>query len=174
MLALVVVIVHKLDDLPLQLFGRIVVLQVHHMLHQAVVAFDLVLGHRVVVCAVGVFNMPAVQVILQILGKVTGSVVGKQAGTQKHIHPIHPCFPYSDLQGLLYIRRVHAGCKLPGQNAAGVIIQDRGEVVPTSAQDLEVGKVRLQNFVHSFGGILEFVFGANHSKYRTFHQITSS
>jgi len=53
MVALVGVVAHELDDLPLQFFGRIVVLQVHHILHRAVIAFDLALGHRVVRRTVG-------------------------------------------------------------------------------------------------------------------------
>ena len=91
-IAPVVVVVHKPDDLPLQIFRTIVILQVHHILHRAVIAFDLTLGHRVVGSTVGVFDVPAVQVILQILGEVTGSVVGKQAEAVKYIHPAHPVF----------------------------------------------------------------------------------
>jgi hypothetical protein len=93
MVAPVIVIVHKLDNFPLQFFRGELVLQVHHIFLRAVVAFDLALGHWVVGSAVGVFNMPAVQVMFQILSKVTGSVVRKQAGTEEHIHPVHPGFP---------------------------------------------------------------------------------
>jgi hypothetical protein len=42
-----------------------------------VIAFDLALSHRAVGSAVGVFDVPAVQIILQILGRVARSVVGK-------------------------------------------------------------------------------------------------
>ena len=87
--------------------------------------FDLALCHRVVRCPVDIIDMPAIQVILQIFGKVTETVVGKQAGAKKHIHPIHASFPQGHLKRLLHIRNVHGGRKLPSQDEAGVIIQDR-------------------------------------------------
>jgi len=123
---------------------------------------------------VGVYDVPALQVILQILGKVARSVVGKQAGTEKHIHPAHPGLSQGDLERLLQIRRVHGGRELPGQDATGVIIQDRGQVVPTPAHDLEVGEVCLPEFVHPLGGMIELVLGRHHSKCRALHQIASS
>ena len=47
------------------------------------------LGHWAIECAVGVFDMFAVQVIPQVFGEVTGPIVKEQPGTEKHIDPIH-------------------------------------------------------------------------------------
>ena len=71
MAALVVVVIHELDDLPLQIFRRIVILQVHYILLREVITFDLAQGHRMIGSSVGVFDVPAVQVIIQILLIIT-------------------------------------------------------------------------------------------------------
>ncbi len=47
MVTLVVVVIHKTSDLSFKLCGKIVILQVHNVLHRAVVALDLALRHRV-------------------------------------------------------------------------------------------------------------------------------
>jgi len=59
MVALVVVVDHKTGDLGFQLAREEIILQIHNILHGAVVAFNLTLGHRVVGGGVGMLDVPA-------------------------------------------------------------------------------------------------------------------
>ncbi len=74
-------------------------------------------------------------------------------------------------QGILDIRGRHRGREFPGQDVAREVIQDRGEIVPTPALDLEVGEVCLPEFMDAFGGMLVLFCCAHHPERRTFHQV---
>ena len=49
MITLVVVIIHKGGDLTPRFPVRVLIMQLHHVSHRAVIAFDLVLCHLVVI-----------------------------------------------------------------------------------------------------------------------------
>jgi len=70
-LALGVVVLHKAGDLGFERSWKKVVLQVHNILHGAVVTFDPALGHEVVGCAPGVFDISVFQEVLQLFGDIT-------------------------------------------------------------------------------------------------------
>jgi len=57
-----------------------------------------------------------------------------------------------DTAGLL------GGVELPGEDEAAVVVQDREQVIPAPADNLEVSEVGLPGIVYLPGGVLESAF----------------
>jgi hypothetical protein len=51
----------------------------------------------------------------------------------------------------------HCGAQLPGDDVAGEVVKDRGQVEPSPADDFEISEVRLPEFVWRRRLILELV-----------------
>jgi hypothetical protein len=65
------------------------------------------------------------------------------------------------------IASLHVGAELPGDDVAAVVVEDRGEVEPAPADDLQVGEIGLPKLVP--GG--ELIGGLYHHEGRTGDQV---
>ena len=63
-----------------------------------------------------------------------------------------------------YIFRLHRRAELPGDDVSREAIQDRGQIVPTPADDLEVGEVGLPHLVRRGRLVTELVGGLDHDE----------
>ena len=72
---LVVVVVDPFLNGFLQLPRIVVMLQLHHIFHRAMIALDLPLGHRVIGRAPGVLDILLLEPGLELTADVTGAVV---------------------------------------------------------------------------------------------------
>src|SRR5947209_15433535 len=59
---------------------------------------------------------------------------------------------------------LHRGAQLPGDDVAGKVVEDRREVEPSPANDLEISEVRLPELVWCRRLILELVRGFHHDE----------
>ena len=55
------------------------------------------------------------------------------------------------IQRLLHIIRSHGGAELPAQDKPRIIIQYRGQVIPTPANHFKIDKIRLSQLVNPSG-----------------------
>ena len=56
-----------------------------------------------------------------------------------------------------YVLGPHVGAKLPGDDVAAVVIQDRVQIIPAPANDLEVGEVGLPHLVDGCVFVVELL-----------------
>jgi hypothetical protein len=59
---------------------------------------------------------------------------------------------------------LHRGAQLPGDDVAGEVVEDRRQVEPSPADDLEISEVRLPELVWRRRLILELVRGLHHDE----------
>ena len=65
------------------------------------------------------------------------------------------------------IAGAHVCAELPRDDVAAVIIQDRAEIKPSPAKNLEIGEVGLPKLMDRRGFIFEFACSLDHNKGRT-------
>lgn len=82
--SLIVVILHQTGDLGFEFTRQEMVLQVHNILHRAVVALDLALSHGMVGGSSGMLDVFVLQKEFKIFGQITGAIIGKQTRTMLH------------------------------------------------------------------------------------------
>jgi len=86
-------------------------------------------------------------------------------------HPVELGLSQGDLQRFLHIRGGHRGGQLPRQGVAGVVVQDRRQIVPTPALDFEVGEVGLPEPPWPAGGLGKPIGGGHQLKGRALDQV---
>ena len=69
-----------------------------------------------------------------------------------------------ELQRVGDVAGAHGGAELPGDDEAGVVVEDRREIEPAPADDLEVGEVGLPELVRRRGLLRERVGGLHHDE----------
>jgi hypothetical protein len=79
----------------------------------------------------------------QITRDIARSIVTEQTWLVAHDSLVAAGCRQSELDRGGDVISPHVCAKLPCDDVAAVIIKDRAEVIPTPADDLEVGKVRL-------------------------------
>jgi hypothetical protein len=99
MVTLVVVIRHKFSNRLFQFAGRIVVLQFDHILHGAMPALDLALGHGVIGGTPNMLDVFDFEKCCQVFGQVGRTIIRKQPGAMSHAHLFEPCFLQGPIQG---------------------------------------------------------------------------
>ena len=77
----------------------------------------------------------------------------------------------SQVQGIRDILSPHIGAKLPRDDVAAVIVQDRAEIEPTPPQHFEIGEVGLPKLVDGCCLVFEFVGGLEHNEGGTGDQV---
>jgi len=61
----------------------------------------------------------------------------------------------SKIKEFFDIRCRHRREQLPGNNVAGVIVQDAAQIIPAPTDDLEVGEIRLPQLVDTIGRMMK-------------------
>ena len=62
-----------------------------------------------------------------------------------------------DVERVGNILSPHVAAEFPADDVARVVVQDRGQVKPAPADDLEIGKIRLPHLVWRCGFVLKLV-----------------
>ena len=78
------------------------------------------------------------------------------------------------VERLRHVGRLHRRPKHPGDDVARVIVQHGRQVVPAAPDHLQVGKVRLPEFVRPMGRMVERLPGRQHDEGRTRNQVIRS
>ena len=140
---LIVVPVHERRQATFQLLREPVVLQLDQVLHRPVIALDLPLRHGMIRLTPRVFDLLLLQVLSQLLGYITGTVIRQYPGSVSYRDLVDPGLRQGHIQRLLDIIGRHGGKQLPGQDIAAVVVHHSGQIVPAPTGNLEVGKVSL-------------------------------
>ena len=79
-----------------------------------------------------------------------------------HLHLTDAGRIQRQIQCLLNIRGRRGLEQLPGDDVARVVVQERGQVIPSPADHPEIRKVGLPQLVHTSRGMLEAIAGRHH------------
>ena len=162
MVSLVVVVLDKASDLLFHLPGEVVLLQVDHVLHRAVIPFDLPLCRRME-CLPSAMSHPFLQEILgKLHGDIARSVVREEPRPVVYRGVFHPGLPDRLFQQVFHISGLHRRVELPGDDIPGEVIENARQEIPPPTNDLHIGEIRLPELVHPGGGIGELVRGTDH------------
>ena len=112
--ALVVVVVHEAADLPLEVPGVGKVLKLDQVLHRALAALDLGLGHRMVGRPARVLDLPAFQEPALLGRHIARPMVREQPGAMTNLHSIKLGARQSKLERFLHVRGRHGRGESPG------------------------------------------------------------
>jgi hypothetical protein len=77
MIAILIVVLYKRLNSRFQLPGGVLVLQLHHILHRAVIAFNLALGHGMIRCTPGVTHLVFIQIDFKLARQITRAIVAE-------------------------------------------------------------------------------------------------
>ena len=168
----VVVVVDECPDLSFEITGKVIVFQENPVLHGLVPSLDLALGLGVEWCTAHVIHLPIAQPFGQVARDVAGSIVAEQTWLVTHNCLVATRSGQCQLNRVGHIGRPHVCAKLPGHDVAAVIVQDRAEIIPTPADDLEVGEVCLPHLVDGLGFVVELISGFDHYMLRLGDQIS--
>jgi len=172
MVAGVVVVLHEVCDSSLQVGWGVVVLQPDDVLHRTVPALDLALSHRVIRRTAHMIHLLALEKPCQVPGEIGGAVVREQPRPVAYPGSIKTGLFKRQLQGLFNVLRAHGAGQPPGYDVAGVIVEDRRQVVPAPVvEDLELGEVGLPELVYPPGGLFELVPSRHHLEDRALDQV---
>jgi len=154
-ISLVVVVIDESPNLACEVPGKIVVFQQDPVLHGLMPPFDFALGLRMEWRSANMAHFVVVQPFGQITRDVARPIVTQKPWHVPYNRVIAARGCQSQLNRIRHVFSPHVGAKLPSNDIATVIIEDRAEVIPTPANDLEVGKVGLPHLVYGNGFIFE-------------------
>ena len=157
MVALVVVVLDEGSDRLLERPGQVVVLEQDPVFERLVPALDLALGLRVVRCAADMVDALLVELGGEIARDVGGAVIREQPRTVSENGAIAAGRGQSVLEGRGHVPGAHGGAEAPGDDVATVVVEDRRQVEPSPADDLEVGEVGLPELVRTGRLLVEFI-----------------
>src|ERR1039458_8550221 len=94
--------------------------------------------------------------VFQFAGDVARAVI-----TQKFWSSLrfYPSFCNGPVHGSFYVISLHSLAQLPMNNEAAKVVQNCAQVIPTPANYVEIGKVRLPHFMHECSLVLKFIAG---------------
>jgi hypothetical protein len=108
--------------------------------------------------------MPLFEPAGEITGDVGCAIVAEQPRPLRHRGAVAA----GDGQGILERGRdipgTHGGAQPPGNDVAAVIVEDRREIEPTPADDLQIGEVGLPELVRPGGLLVELICRADHGE----------
>ena len=112
---------------------------------------------------------------LKIVGKIGGdvgrTVVAEKPGLLHHRCPIAARGLQRQVQRVGNILGLHRGAELPSDDVAAVVVEDRGQIEPAPADNLEIGEVRLPQLVRSGCLVAELIGRADHHMGRSCDQV---
>ena len=118
-------------------------------------AFDLALGLGVVWRTARVLHAFVLQPFSQFARDVAGAIVAQQTRLMNDVDLVTPRGFQSQVQRVGHVLCPHVGAELPRDEVAAVIVQDRAEIKPPPANDLEIGEVRLPQLIDGRGFVFE-------------------
>ena len=88
-------------------------------------------------------------------------------------HPdlVDPRLRPRQVERLRHVSGVHRGPEHPGDDVARVIIQHGRQVVPAPADDVQIGKIGLPEFVRPMGRMLERLPARQHDEGRAWDEV---
>ena len=104
----------------------------------------------------------ALKIVGEIDGHIGRAVVAEKPGLLHHRCPIAPRRVQRQVQRVGDIRSLHRCAELPGDDVTAVVVEDRGQIEPTPADDLEIGEVGLPQLVRSGCLVTELIGRADH------------
>ena len=75
------------------------------------------------------------------------------------------------VERLRHVGRLHRRPEQPGDDVARVIVQHGRQVVPTPADDVQIGKVGLPQLVRPMGRVVKRLLSRQHDEGRTRYQV---
>lgn len=102
------------------------------------------------------------QPISQITREIAWSVIAEQTRLVSNNRPVTARRRLRQFEGIRHIFSAHRRAQFPWDDIAAVIVQDRGQIIPTLTNDFEVGKIRLPHLVDSRRFVFELIRGFNH------------
>ena len=172
MVALVVIVIDEGLDLTFEIAWQVIVFQQNTVLHSLMPAFDFALGLRVEGCATNMCHLLPFQPFCQIARDVTGSVVTEQTWHVANDGLAATRRRQRQFDRISHVLSAHVRAEFPRDDVAAVVIQDRAEIIPTPADDLEVGKVGLPHLVDCRGFVLELIGRFDHYVIRRSDQVS--
>ena len=141
--ALVIVVIDESPNLAFEIARQAIVFQQNTVLHDLMPAFDFALGLRVAGRATNMCHLLPFQPFDQIARDVAGPIITQQAGFVAHDGLVATGRCSRQFDRVYYVLSAHVCGELPCNDVAAVIIQDCTEIIPTPADNLEVGEAGL-------------------------------
>lgn len=116
---------------------------------------DFALSLRVIWCSSRVFHAFVFQRLSQFPRDVTGTVVTEQSWLVNDVGLVSTRRLQRQVQRVRHVFSPHIGAQFPSDDVAAVIVQDRAEIEPAPADDLEVGEVSLPKLIDRRGFVFE-------------------
>ena len=85
------------------------------------------------------------------------AVIAEQTWLVNDVHLIAAGCLQCEVQRVGDVLSPHVGAELPGDDVAAVIVEDRAEIEPTPAQNLDIGEVGLPKLVDGRRLVLELI-----------------
>lgn len=153
----VVVVLNKGVDLLREVAGQVVVFKQDAALECLVPTLDLALCLGVIWGASDMVHLLIFQPICQLTRGSTRTIIAEQARLVQDRRLIAARGLHRQVKRVGHVAGFHCCAKLPCDNVSAVVAQDRREVEPAPADDLQVGEVGLPELVRSRGHVLELV-----------------
>ena len=157
----VVVMIDKGIDLSPEIAREEVVFQQDAVLQGLVPALNLPLSLWVIRGASDMIHLLILQPIGQFAGDVARPVITQQSWLVQNRRQITTRSLQCQVQRVGHVACFHRRAKLPGNDVATVIVQDRAELEPPPADDLEISKIGLPELVWP-GRLVPELVGCGH------------
>ena len=105
--------------------------------------FDLALGLWMIGRATAVLHILVLQPFRQLPRDVAGAVITQQARFVDDMNLVTSRRRQSQVQCVRHVLGSHVGAKLPRDDVAAVVVEDRAEIEPPPAQNFEISEVCL-------------------------------
>ena len=134
-------------------------------------ALDFALGLRMMRRAADVIHALIGEPVRESTGDVGRAVVAEKPGLVSDRRVIASRCLQGQREGIGHVVGPHGRTELPGDDVARVVVQDRRQIEPAPADDLEVGEVGLPQLVRRRGLVLEGIRRLDDNKGRAGDQI---
>ncbi len=89
--------------------------------------------------AADMIDFLVIEQFCKITREIGGAIVRQQSRAKTNIDLIQPAFSHRQIQRVSDALRLHRHAELPCENIARVVVQNRQEVAPTPADNLQIG-----------------------------------
>ena len=134
-------------------------------------SLNLALGLRMIRRTARMLHALVLQPLSQIARDVTGSVVAEQSWLVDDVNLVAAGRLQGEVQCIRYILRPHVGTKLPRNDVTAVVVENRAEIEPAPAENLDVRKICLPKLVDPSRLVLELIGCLDDDEGRTCDQI---
>ena len=164
MVALMVVVVDEGFNLSFEITWQEVVFQQNAVLQGLMPTFDLALGLGMIRRTARVLHAFVLQPFRQFARDVAGTVVAEQPWLVDDMDLVTPRGFQSQIQRIGHVLCPHVSAEFPRDDVAAVIVQDRAEIEPSPADDLQIGEVFLPKLIDRGGFVFELVRSLDYDK----------